>query len=154
MDEDLKVATPVSPDPLGADEETEQVIGVIEYCSVCDERTVHVDGVCRDHKVVRRRKQVVASAANDIPVRTRKRKPAPKSGGGGRVLGFLLLGAAIVGMGEVHIVRGTGGTHVCRKDGFSLSNTLVNIDELRAAKTPNVALLRTLDKCQLPPAAK
>lgn len=156
-------------------EEEEQVVGVVQYCDVCEERTVHVDGVCRDHKVVRRRRAVAAlsdepdqapraarrsaptaaarsapRAEGGVPLRKRKRKPEPKSGSGSRILGFLLLGAAVFGMGEVHIVRGKDGTHLCRKDGWSLSHTLVNIDELRASKTPDAALLRAIDKCQLP----
>lgn len=36
----------------------EQVVGVMKRCDVCDDKTLHVDGVCREHEVVRRKKRV------------------------------------------------------------------------------------------------
>ncbi len=45
------------------EDDEEQVIGLLVRCEVCGEKTLHVDGVCQDHKIVRRRNQAVSRGA-------------------------------------------------------------------------------------------
>ena len=65
------------------DEDEEQVVGAMAWCETCGEQTVHVDGECRDHKVVRRKKP-------------RPKRPLPSPPKGGRSLSTIIGGLAIV----------------------------------------------------------
>lgn len=109
----------------------EVVLGVLKRCEVCDEKTLHVDGVCQDHRVVRRKKRAVAAPR---PVARRPRSRWKRS------LALLLLGALLIGvMGATHVTYGDrSGIHVCWKDGWSLQNTFVNSD----ADHPDLVLLK------------
>ncbi|CAN5913376.1 hypothetical protein BH11MYX2_BH11MYX2_09550 [soil metagenome] len=140
-------------------DEEEQVVGVVKFCDICGEKTVHVDGVCRDHKIVRRRKQAVADVADDdeaVAAPAPRPRPSPtapkkkkrkKKNRIARVFAFLVLVALLVGMGMFHVVYGGSGIELCRKAGFSFTKTFVNIDTERAARKPDVELLRWLSTC-------
>ncbi|HEY4055799.1 MAG TPA: hypothetical protein VGM39_04295 [Kofleriaceae bacterium] len=137
------------------DEEEEQVVGVVKLCDVCGEKTVFVNGVCRDHKVVRRKKQVAAPVEEveeappprPAPV-VRKKKKKKKQSRFGQIFAILFLAALVAGMGFIHIAY--GGYHavrVCKKHGWTLKNTLVSVHDEMNAKKPDLELLKTLDAC-------
>src|SRR4051812_10680954 len=46
---------PDETEPDGEDEE--QVVGVLQLCEVCEDKTLHVEGVCTEHRIVRRRRK-------------------------------------------------------------------------------------------------
>jgi hypothetical protein len=143
-----------------AAEEEEQVLGVLKRCPVCDEKTLHVGGVCQDHKVVRRKKQRAAgqAVASAAPARRRAPAPAPapappppkKRGYLGRFVSLLVLGGLIYLFGALHVVHGdASGLRVCWKDGWSLADTIVNSDDVAAKKPFDKKVLSALATCGL-----
>lgn len=125
-----------------ADDE-EQVLGVLVRCEVCGEKTLHVDGVCQDHKIVRRRRKPAPAFVEPIgALESRRAKlaaekaadeaaAAARSGGGlRRVFALVLIGGLIWLMGETHVLHGgKSGIAFCWKSGWSLSDTLVDTDK-------------------------
>ncbi|HEY4179905.1 MAG TPA: hypothetical protein VGM90_23850 [Kofleriaceae bacterium] len=140
-------------------DEEEQVVGVVKFCDVCGEKTVHVDGVCRDHKVVRRRKAKAVEEVDEAPAEQPAPRPAPtaprkkkkKKKTFGRIKTFFALvfvGALIAGMGFIHIAYGgSSAIKVCRKDGWSLKHSLVSVHDEMTAQKPDLELLKTLSAC-------
>lgn len=125
---------------MGDDEE--QVLGLLVRCEVCGEKTLHVDGVCQDHKVVRRRRKPAADLAPVGALESRRAKlaaeraadekaAAARSGGKvRRVVAFLVLGGLIWLMGATHVLHGDkSGIAFCWKSDWSLSDTLVDTDK-------------------------
>jgi hypothetical protein len=128
-----------------AEDDEEQVIGVLSRCEVCGEKTLHVDGVCQDHKIVRRRKKTPKPV--DAPpvgaLETRRAKlaaeraadeaaKAARAGRGGfrRLVMLLVLGGLIWLMGATHILHGDkSGIAFCWKSSWSLADTLVDTDK-------------------------
>jgi hypothetical protein len=156
MDSEAPSGEPPAPAP--AEDETEQVVGVLKWCDVCGEKTVHIGGVCRDHKITRVRKKrmalvqerAVAATRAPAPV-AKKKKPQPKPTSRLRlaIAGILVLGF-VVGIGFFHLIHGGGtGVHVCAKTGWSLSDTVVDLDEYGALSH---AVRSALVECKLEPA--
>lgn len=123
-------------------DDEEQVIGRLERCDVCGEKTLHVDGVCQDHKVVRRRKKpagvigalesrrekIAAERAADEAAAAAKRA---KGGGFRRVVALIMVGGLIWLLGATHVLHGSkSGIAFCWKSGWSLADTLVDTDKL------------------------
>lgn len=109
--------------------EEEQVVGVMKQCGVCEGKTLHVDGVCREHRGIAR----VSAVPPPLPttptvgttgiVREGRHIKVP-------ILTVLLLGVLVAVVGDVHVVHGGGaGLHVCQKDGWSLGDTFVDLDD-------------------------
>lgn len=126
-----------------ADDE-EQVLGVLERCDVCESKTLHVDGVCQEHKIVRRRKRPAPVSDSPLAGAIQSRREgiaaerradaeaaAKRSGGGVRNLVMLLVvGGLIWLMGATHVLHGDkSGIAFCWKAGWSLSDTLVDTDK-------------------------
>ncbi|MEO8846927.1 MAG: hypothetical protein ABI591_04615 [Kofleriaceae bacterium] len=137
-----------------------QVVGVLKWCEACGEKTVHVDGVCRDHKVVRRRKPSVvtaelisnpvgtarsvvearrtglaAEAAAERARRAQRTTRKAKGSRGGKVrywLSLIFVAGIVIAAGFFHVVYGGGiSVHICAKHGWSLADTLVDLDDYR-----------------------
>lgn len=139
-----------------AEDDEEQVIGVLVRCEVCGEKTLHVDGVCQDHKIVRRRKQAVqpvkvlesrrdkiaAERAADVAA------AAARSGRGlRRVVMLVVAGGLIWLMGATHVLHGDrSGVAFCWKAGWSLTDTLVDTDKL-ATEPPPRKVFEALAAC-------
>lgn len=115
-----------------------QVIGLLVRCEVCGEKTLHVDGVCQDHKIVRRRKKpvpvevlesrrakIAAERAADAEA------AAARPGRFRRVVMLAVFGGLIWLMGATHVLHGDkSGVAFCWKSGWSLTDTLVDTDTL------------------------
>ena len=131
------------------DDNEEQVIGRLLRCEVCGEKTLHVDGVCQDHKIVRRRKKpagvlgalesrrekLAAERAADEAAAAAKRA----RGSGGRVrnvVAVIVVGGLIWLMGATHVLHGDKGIAFCWKAGWSLSDTFVDTDKLVSEPPP------------------
>jgi hypothetical protein len=167
------VSTPEQP------EADEQVVGVLKWCEACGEKTVHVNGVCRDHRVVRRRKQplgaraaailanptaamrsavedrragLAAEAAQEKARKKAKAKRAAERRNKVRtVVGLVVVAAVVVAIGFMHVVHGTNlSIHVCAKYGWSLSDTIVDVDDYPAGPTRHDTRVGVaLDQCKL-----
>lgn len=138
------------------EDDEEQVIGLLVRCEVCGEKTLHVDGVCQDHKIVRRRKQAVqpvgvlesrrdkiaAERAADVAA------AAARSGRGlRRVVMLVVAGGLIWLMGATHVLHGDrSGVAFCWKAGWSLTDTLVDTDKL-ATEPPPRKVFEALAAC-------
>ncbi len=130
-------------------EEDEQIIGKVAYCDVCDERTVHVDGVCRDHKVIRRRRPPVEPRLGIEPPRRRRPMPPTRTRRFGRGSLFLLLviGGLVATLGAIHIGHSSArGYSWCRKTSWTLKHTLIDLDRLSDDHL-DAAVLVALAKC-------
>ena len=143
-----------APVPEPDQDDEEEVVGVVKYCPACDEKTVHVDGVCRDHKVIRRRvARPAVAVADEAPVRTgprKKKQPKPpEKSTFGRIFTLAVLGGLIFGLGSLQIIHGAKyGTNFCRKHSWSLSKTIVDLDEYGVGgKKIEGDLLATMGKC-------
>ncbi len=129
-----------------ADEE--EVVGVLKRCAICEARTVHVDGVCRSHRVIRRRKARPRAAA---PVAPPPAPPPKRTSWVRRVISVLVIGALVYGFGAVHVVHGDHtGLRACWKTGWTFADTLVDSDAVAAHQVTNRAVLDALAKCDLP----
>lgn len=137
---------------MTTDDNEEQVLGVLRRCDVCDEKTLHVDGVCQDHKIVRRRKRATKTPMTPSGMSRREKVAAEraadaKSGGGlRRLITLLVFGGLIWLMGATHVLHGDRtGVAFCWKEGWRLGDTFVNTDEI--AKT-NKRVLDALARCE------
>ncbi len=128
------------------EDDEEQVIGLLVRCEVCGDKTLHVDGVCQDHKIVRRRKQPVGPVG---ALESRRAKiaaekaadeevAAARSGRGfRRVVMVVVLGGLIWLMGATHVLHGDrSGVAFCWKSGWSLADTFVDTDKLASEPPP------------------
>ncbi len=137
------------------DGDEEQVVGVLKLCPVCGEKTVHVNGVCRDHKVIRRRKVAMAPTAPPAATpRPRSKQPPPKRKPTSKlryIVGGALIAAFVVGAGFFHVVHGSSiRIHLCAKYGWSLADTLVDLDANPPGPTRHATQVGVaLDECQL-----
>lgn len=123
------------------EDDEEQVIGLFVRCEVCGEKTVHVDGVCQDHKIVRRRRKPVAaleSRSAKIAAERAADAAAARSGRGiRRVVMVVVFGGLIWLMGATHVLHGDrSGIAFCWKSGWSLTDTLVDTDKLATDPPP------------------
>ena len=141
------------------EDDEEQVIGLLVRCEVCGEKTLHVDGVCQDHKIVRRRKQAVAERGVVGALESRRAKlaaekaadaeaAAARSGRGvRRVVMLVVLGGLIWLMGATHVLHGDhSGVAFCWKSGWSLADTVVDTDKL-ATEPPPKKVFEALAAC-------
>ncbi len=130
------------------DDEDEQIIGKVAFCGVCDERTVHVDGVCRDHKVIRRRRPPAEARADGAPTPRRRPVPPPtRRYNRGSLVLLLVIGCIVATLGAIHIVHSsTLGYAWCRKASWTLNHTLIDLDHL-ADDHLDPTVLVALSKC-------
>ena len=140
-------------------DDEEQVVGVLKLCPVCGEKTVHVDGVCRDHKVIRRRKvgppaATATATATATTSRPRAKQPPPKRKATSRLrylVGGVLIAAVVGGAGFFHVVHGRDiRIHLCAKYGWSLADTVVDLDAYPPGPTRQATQVGVaLNECQL-----
>ncbi len=141
------------------EDDEEQVIGLLVRCEVCDEKTLHVDGVCQDHKIVRRRrKPEQALEKPEGALESRRAKiaaeraadaaaAAARPGRLRRVVMLVVLAGLIWLMGATHILHGDkSGIAFCWKSGWSLTDTLVDTDKL-ATEPPPRKVIDALAAC-------
>lgn len=104
-------------------EADEQVIGVMQQCGVCRRKTLHSDGVCREHTNAwyRRYRWWFAIA---------------------------VLAIAIYAFGSIHVLYGReGGIQVCSKIGWTLTDTFVDREDISSGKPFHTKVFAALDKC-------
>src|SRR5258705_7212668 len=114
--------------------EEEQIVGVLKRCSICEEKTLHVEGVCQSHKILR---TVRTSPARATPATRATRAPSkPARKRPWRTwISMVLVVALVVLLGAVHIVHGgNSGLHLCWKDGWTLGDTFVDLEDIKASK--------------------
>ena len=119
----------------------EEVLGVLKRCEICEEKTLHVDGVCQSHRIVRR-KRTRPKAPPPAPP-----PPPPRSRLGFRIVTILIALALIGVFGAVHVLHGSSGYHVCWKDGWTFANTIVDLDEVKAKKPIPPKVLHAIEQC-------
>lgn len=140
------------------EDDEEQVIGVLARCETCDEKTLHVDGVCQDHKIVRRRRKRPEGVVGALESRRagiaaeraadEAKRRARRSGGVRNVVMFVVAGGLIWLLGATHVLHGdASGIAFCWKSGWSLSDTLVDTDKL-ASEPPPKKVLDALAACE------
>lgn len=125
-----------------AEDDEEQVLGVLARCDVCGSKTLHVDGVCQDHKIVRRRKKPApisspiagAFESRRAGIAAERRADAEananRSGGLRNLVMLLVFGGLIWLMGATHVLHGDrSGIAFCWKASWSLGDTLVDTDK-------------------------
>lgn len=124
-------------------DDEEQVIGLLVRCEVCGEKTLHVDGVCQDHRIVRRRKKPVGALESRRAKIAAERAAdaaaaAARSGRGfRRVVMLVVFGGLIWLMGATHVLHGDkSGVAFCWKAGWSLADTFVDTDKLATEPPP------------------
>ncbi len=123
---------------MGDDEE---VVGILKRCPTCEEKTVHVDGVCQSHRVVRRRKSEVPTTTGMSDATKFRIKVG--------VAAVVSVGLVLL-FGAVHVCHGDrSGMHLCWKDGWTLEDTFVNLDDVYDNKPTTWKVLGALGKCHL-----
>jgi hypothetical protein len=109
-----------------------------KVCAVCGSATVHYDGACE--QCLGRKHQPSAQTAQYQPQATYQQGPfppqyqqvpvAPRRHLKVPIVLLVLLAILVALLGEAHIVHGGGvGLTVCQKDGWSLSDTVVDLDD-------------------------
>lgn len=123
----------------------------VAACAVCEANTFHVEGKCEPCSIRKKAAQTpppipTAAKAPATPQPEPKRFKVP-------VLTVGLLAVLVGVIGLCHFVYGSSGWHLCAKDGWSLSDTFIDIDDYvghsRFELMDKARVMRALAKCSL-----